>query len=217
VPAPSGDDATAVAADRDSPSSVPRSAESHLSASIAVLAAHPGDPSSACRVDPDVPIEDVAGTVKELIWEGKVKHFGLSEPGANTIRRAHAVQPVTAVQSEYSLFWRGPEAEILPTLEELGIAAAHGRRSADAGDPGPGGKVWAVRLPAHHGAVAECGVAGGEGSSAADLATRRDLGEQVCCSTAYNQGSDAKEQIPTSVAERNDNWGTHQRICRLGW
>ena len=73
------------------------------------------------RVDPDIPIEDVAGTVKELIREGKVKHFGLSEPGANTIRRAHAIQPVTAVQSEYSLFWRGPEAEILPTLEELGI------------------------------------------------------------------------------------------------
>ncbi|MGH2389143.1 MAG: aldo/keto reductase, partial [Chloroflexota bacterium] len=73
------------------------------------------------RVDPDVPIEDVAGAVKELIQEGKVKHFGLSEPGAGTIRRAHAVQPVTAVQSEYSLWWRGPEAEILPTLDELGI------------------------------------------------------------------------------------------------
>jgi aryl-alcohol dehydrogenase-like predicted oxidoreductase len=73
------------------------------------------------RVDPDVPIEDVAGAVKDLIAEGKVKHFGLSEPGAGTIRRAHAIQPVAAVQSEYSLFWRGPEAEILPTLEELGI------------------------------------------------------------------------------------------------
>jgi aryl-alcohol dehydrogenase-like predicted oxidoreductase len=73
------------------------------------------------RVDPAVPIEDVAGTVKELIKEGKVKHFGLSEAGAQTIRRAHAVQPVTAVQSEYSLWWRGPESEILPTLEELGI------------------------------------------------------------------------------------------------
>jgi aryl-alcohol dehydrogenase-like predicted oxidoreductase len=73
------------------------------------------------RVDPDVPIEDVAGTLRDLIREGKVKHFGLSEPGANTIRRAHAIQPITAVQSEYSLFWRGPEAEILPTLEELGI------------------------------------------------------------------------------------------------
>ena len=73
------------------------------------------------RVDPDVPIEDVAGTVKDLIGEGKVIHFGLSEPGANTIRRAHAIQPITAVQSEYSLWWRGPEAEILPTLEELGI------------------------------------------------------------------------------------------------
>jgi aryl-alcohol dehydrogenase-like predicted oxidoreductase len=73
------------------------------------------------RVDPDVPIEEVAGAVKDLIKEGKVKHFGLSEPAANTVRRAHAVQSVTAVQSEYSLFWRGPEAEILPALEELGI------------------------------------------------------------------------------------------------
>jgi aryl-alcohol dehydrogenase-like predicted oxidoreductase len=73
------------------------------------------------RVDPDVPIEDVAGTVKDLIREGKVKHFGLSEPGVQTIRRAHAVQPVTAVQSEYSLWWRRPENELLPTLEELGI------------------------------------------------------------------------------------------------
>jgi len=73
------------------------------------------------RVDPDVPIEDVAGAVKELIQQGKVKHFGLSEAGAKTIRRAHAVQPVTAVQSEYSLWTRGPEAEVLPTLEEFGI------------------------------------------------------------------------------------------------
>lgn len=73
------------------------------------------------RVDPEVPIEDVAGTVKDLIREGKVKHFGLSEPGVLTIRRAHAVQPVTAVQSEYSLWWRRPEEELLPTLEELGI------------------------------------------------------------------------------------------------
>ncbi len=73
------------------------------------------------RVDPAVPIEDVAGTVKELIHEGKVKHFGLSEPGAKTIRRAHAVQPVAAIQSEYSLWTRVPEAEVLPTCEELGI------------------------------------------------------------------------------------------------
>lgn len=73
------------------------------------------------RVDPNVPIEDVAGAVKELIQEGKVKHFGLSEAGAKTIRRAHAVQPVTAVQSEYSLWTRDPEAEVLPTVEELGI------------------------------------------------------------------------------------------------
>jgi len=73
------------------------------------------------RVDPDVPIEDVAGAVKDLIQEGKVKHFGLSEAAAKTIRRAHAVQPLTAVQSEYSLWWRRPEEEVLPTLEELGI------------------------------------------------------------------------------------------------
>jgi aryl-alcohol dehydrogenase-like predicted oxidoreductase len=73
------------------------------------------------RVDPDVPIEDVAGAVKDLIREGKVKHFGLSEAGVQTIRRAHAVQPVTALQSEYSLWWRRPEEEVLPTLEELGI------------------------------------------------------------------------------------------------
>jgi aryl-alcohol dehydrogenase-like predicted oxidoreductase len=73
------------------------------------------------RVDPNVPMEDVAGTVKELIRQGKVKHFGLSEAGVRSIRRAHAVQPVTALQSEYSLWWRQPEAEILPTLEELGI------------------------------------------------------------------------------------------------
>jgi aryl-alcohol dehydrogenase-like predicted oxidoreductase len=73
------------------------------------------------RVDPEVPIEDVAGAVKDLIQEGKVKYFGLSEAGANTIRRAHAVQPVTALQSEYSLWWKRPEEEVLPVLEELGI------------------------------------------------------------------------------------------------
>jgi aryl-alcohol dehydrogenase-like predicted oxidoreductase len=73
------------------------------------------------RVDPEVPIEDVAGAVKDLIKAGKVKHFGLSEAGVQTIRRAHAVQPITALQSEYSLWWREPEAEVLPTLEELGI------------------------------------------------------------------------------------------------
>src|SRR6201989_2144496 len=73
------------------------------------------------RVDPNIPIEDVAGTVKDLIGEGKVKHFGLSEAGVQSIRRAHAVQPVTALQSEYSLWWREPEKEVLPLLEELGI------------------------------------------------------------------------------------------------
>src|SRR5438128_2618046 len=73
------------------------------------------------RVDPNVPIEDVAGAVKDLMQQGKVKHFGLSEAGVRTIRRAHAVQPVTAVQSEYSLWWRSPETELIPALEELGI------------------------------------------------------------------------------------------------
>ena len=73
------------------------------------------------RVDPDVPIEDVAGAVRDLIREGKVKHFGLSEPGVTTIRRAHAVQPVTAIQSEYSMWWRAPEQDVLPACEELGI------------------------------------------------------------------------------------------------
>src|SRR5207253_6767121 len=73
------------------------------------------------RVDPEVPIEDVAGAVKELIQQGKIRHFGLSEAGVQTIRRAHAVQPVTAVQNEYSLWWRKPEEEVLPALEELGI------------------------------------------------------------------------------------------------
>jgi len=73
------------------------------------------------RVDPNVPIEDVAGAVKDLVREGKVKHFGLSEAGVQTIRRAHVVQPVTALQNEYSLWWRAPEAEVLPTLEEPGI------------------------------------------------------------------------------------------------
>src|SRR5213595_1164328 len=73
------------------------------------------------RVDPDVPIEEVAGVVKELIQQGKVKHFGLSEAGVQTIRRAHKVQPVTALQNEYSLWWREPEKEVLPALEELGI------------------------------------------------------------------------------------------------
>jgi aryl-alcohol dehydrogenase-like predicted oxidoreductase len=73
------------------------------------------------RVDPDIPIEDIAGAVKELVREGKVKHFGLSEPGVKTIRRAHAVQPVTAVQNEYSLWWRKPEEVVLPVLEELGV------------------------------------------------------------------------------------------------
>jgi aryl-alcohol dehydrogenase-like predicted oxidoreductase len=73
------------------------------------------------RVDPHVPIEEVAGTVKDLIQQGKVKHFGLSEAGVATIRRAHAIQPLTALQNEYSLWWRNPEAEVLPTLEELGI------------------------------------------------------------------------------------------------
>jgi len=94
-------------------SSVERSLQRLRSETIDLLYQH--------RVDPNVPIEDVAGTVKELIAEGKVRHFGLSEAGVETIRRAHAVQPVTALQSEYSLWWREPEDAILPTLEELGV------------------------------------------------------------------------------------------------
>jgi aryl-alcohol dehydrogenase-like predicted oxidoreductase len=90
-------------------------------ASLKRLRTHVIDLFYQHRVDPAVPIEDVAGAVKELIQEGKVKHFGLSEAGVQTIRRAHAVQPVTALQSEYSLWWREPEAQIMPALEELGI------------------------------------------------------------------------------------------------
>jgi aryl-alcohol dehydrogenase-like predicted oxidoreductase len=90
-------------------------------ASLTRLRTHVIDLFYQHRVDPDVAIEDVAGAVKELIHEGKVKHFGLSEPGVQTIRRAHAVQPVTAVQNEYSLWWRKPEEEVLPALEELEI------------------------------------------------------------------------------------------------
>ncbi len=92
-----------------------------VDASLKRLRVHAIDLLYQHRVDPDVPIEDVAGTVKELIRQGKVKHFGLSEAGVNTIRRAHAVLPVTALQSEYSLWWREPEADVLPALEELGI------------------------------------------------------------------------------------------------
>ena len=92
-----------------------------VEASLKRLKVHTIDLLYQHRVDPNVPIEDVAGTVKELIREGKAKHFGLSEAGLQTIRRAHAVQPVTALQNEYSLWWREPEAEVLPTLEELGI------------------------------------------------------------------------------------------------
>jgi aryl-alcohol dehydrogenase-like predicted oxidoreductase len=90
-------------------------------ASLKRLRTHTIDLFYQHRVDPDVPIEDVAGAVKDLIHQGKVKHFGLSEAGVQTIRRAHAIQPVAALQSEYSLWWREPEAEVIPTLEELGI------------------------------------------------------------------------------------------------
>jgi aryl-alcohol dehydrogenase-like predicted oxidoreductase len=100
------------------------------------------------RVDPDVPIEEVAGTVKELIEQGKVRHFGLSEAGVQTIRRAHAVQPVTALQSEYSLWWREPEEQILPTLEELGTGSSPSARSAGASSP-----ARSTRTPSSHAAT----------------------------------------------------------------
>lgn len=99
----------------------PENIKAHVEAALKRLKTDRIDLLYQHRVDPNVPIEDVAGTVKELIEAGKVKHFGMSEAGAETIRKAHAIQPVTALQSEYSLFWREPEQEILPTLEELGI------------------------------------------------------------------------------------------------
>ncbi|MEO3402972.1 aldo/keto reductase [Mucilaginibacter sp. CAU 1740] len=99
----------------------PENIKAHVEAALKRLKTDRIDLLYQHRVDPNVPIEDVAGTVKELVAAGKVKHFGMSEAGAETIRKAHAVQPVAALQSEYSLFWREPEAEILPTLEELGI------------------------------------------------------------------------------------------------
>jgi aryl-alcohol dehydrogenase-like predicted oxidoreductase len=99
----------------------PETIRQSVERSLQRLQADTIDPLYQHRVDPNVPIEDVAGTVKQLIEEGKVRHFGLSEAGVQTIRRAHAVLPVAALQSEYSLWWREPEAEILPTLEELGI------------------------------------------------------------------------------------------------
>jgi aryl-alcohol dehydrogenase-like predicted oxidoreductase len=99
----------------------PNNIRAHVEAALKRLRTDRIDLLYQHRVDPNVPIEDVAGTVKELIKAGKVKHFGLSEAGTSAIRKAHAVQPVTALQSEYSLWWREPEEEILPTLEELGI------------------------------------------------------------------------------------------------
>jgi aryl-alcohol dehydrogenase-like predicted oxidoreductase len=101
--------------------SCPEYIRESVDGSLTRLKVHAIDLLYQHRVDPNVPIEDVAGTVKDLIQQGKVRHFGLSEAGAQTIRRAHAVQPVTALQSEYSLWWKRPEEEIIPTLEELGI------------------------------------------------------------------------------------------------
>lgn len=101
--------------------STPENIRSFVEASLKRLRTDRIDLLYQHRVDPNVPMEDVAGTVKELIWEGKVKYFGLSEAGADSIRKAHKVQPVTALQSEYSLWWRQPEREIFPVLEELGI------------------------------------------------------------------------------------------------
>ena len=112
-----GFDTTGVSALNSHPEHIKQVAE----ASLKRLKAEVIDLFYQHRVDPNIPIEDVAGAVKDLIKEGKVKHFGLSEAGVQIIRRAHAVQPVTALQSEYSLWWREPEAEIMPTLEELGI------------------------------------------------------------------------------------------------
>ena len=126
------------------------------------------------RVDPDVPIEDVAGAVKELIQEGKVKHFGLSEAGVQTIRRAHAVQPVAAVQSEYSLWWRKPEAEVLPTLEELGIGFVPlqpARQGLPHGEDRREHQARQLRLPQH---PPPLHARGPEGESGPGRPARRD-------------------------------------------
>ena len=155
------------------------------------------------RVDPNVPIEEVAGAVKELIHEGKVKHFGLSEAGAKTIRRAHAVQPVTALQSEYSLWWREPEAEVLPTLEELGIGlvpfSPSGQGLSYGGDQ-PGHEIRQQRFPQHRstlypgGAEGEPGAGGSaghdceeeEGDAGADCACVAAGAEAVDCADPGN-------------------------------
>ena len=130
------------------------------------------------RVDPNVPIEDVAGAVKDLIQEGKVKHFGLSEAGVQTIRRAHAVQPVTALQSEYSLWWRRPEAEVIPTLEELGIGFVPYSplgKGFLTGKIDEEHEVRQLRLPQH---PASLHAGGSQGESGPDRSARQHRGTE---------------------------------------
>ena len=137
------------------------------------------------RVDPDVPIEDVAGAVKELIAEGKVTHFGMSEAAVETIRRAHAVQPVTAVQSEYSLFYRGPEAELLPALEELGIGFVPFSPLGAGfltGKIDENTKFRPYRLPEHGAALLARGAQGQYGSGRAGRERRGTQGRDACAS-----------------------------------
>ena len=141
-----------------------------------------GSTSSTAPVDPNVPIEDVAGTVKDLIRAGKVSHFGLSEAGAQSIRRAHAVQPVTALQSEYSLWWREPEKEILPTLEELGIGFVPFSPLGKGFLTGPSTRRLRCegRLPQHRPAVLAGGAQGEPGARRSARSDRDDEEGDSC-------------------------------------
>ena len=170
------------------------------------------------RVDPDVPIEDVAGAVKDLIEEGKVKHFGLSEAGVPTIRRAHAVQPVTAVQSEYSLWWRRPEADVLPTLEELGIGFVP---YSPLGQGLPYGQdrrehgVRQHRLPQHHPPLYPGGPEGEPGSGGS---ARQDRGAEESDAGADRvglaAGPETVDRADPGHHETGAPGGEHRRGCR---
>ena len=157
------------------------------------------------RVDPTVPIEDVAGVVKDLIQQGKVKHFGMSEAGVKTIRRAHAVQPLTAVQSEYSLWWRRPEAELIPTLDELGIGfvpfSPLGKGFFDRDDRRKD-DVRAVGLPQHHPALHA-------GSAQVESDDRRSAA-QDCRRAARDAGADRAGVAARATAVDRADPGHHQ-------
>ena len=171
------------------------------------------------RVDPNVPIEDVAGAVKELIQQGKVKHFGLSEAGVQTIRRAHKVQPVTALQSEYSLWWREPEAEVIPTLEELGIGFVP---FSPLGKGFLTGKIERryqfdkIRLPQHRAAFFARGAEsepGGSGSAGQNRGTEEgDTGADRAGVAAGAEAVDRSDpRHDQSVAAGRKPWGSEHQ------